>query len=343
MKNFYSLATLSFFFFSAVAQQPGVAINTDGSAPHASAMLDIKSTTKGLLIPSMTFSQRNAIADPAEGLLVNDLTNRRIFVYRDGKWQFFIDNSFWAQSASRNWVYNGSDSVGIGNAAPNERLHVSGNIRATGDLKLSGNAGIGVSTPEQPLHIRTTASGEGMLLDAINPIIQLRQSNTPNPGYSNTGFVQSSGDNFRLGTNSGNTTGNVVIRMNGADRLTIHPQGDGNTPSKITTPNTGAMNMLPLCYGRVSFNGTIMSGTPNVSCVLIQTDPNGFGNYLYELSCPQFTENTIIFITLNGIGIGTTFTSPPCQYIGSGKFRVTFRSIPLGNNLQCDFSFIAYQ
>jgi hypothetical protein len=335
----YIFILLLLFIYSAIAAQQGVAISTDGSAPHASAMLDIKSTTKGLLIPSMTFSQRNAIADPAEGLLVNDLTNRRIFVYRDGKWQFFIDNSFWAQSASRNWVYNGSDSVGIGNAAPNERLHVSGNIRATGDLKLSGNAGIGVSTPEQPLHIRTTASGEGMLLDAINPIIQLRQSNTPNPGYSNTGFVQSSGDNFRLGTNSGNTTGNVVIRMNGADRLTIHPQGDGNTPSKITTPNTGAMNMLPICYGRVSSLGEMISGTTNVSAVLWQG-----GNASYRLSCPQFTETTTIIITINHYADYQKHRAPTCIYSsGSNGFLVTFYDLDTGDRTLSSFNFLAYQ
>ena len=45
-----------------------VAINADGSAPDGSAMLDIKSTTKGLLIPRMTTVQRTAIPAPAIGL-----------------------------------------------------------------------------------------------------------------------------------------------------------------------------------------------------------------------------------------------------------------------------------
>ncbi len=47
-----------------------VAINNDGTDAHPSAMLDIKSTTRGALIPRMTFEQRNAIPDPAEGLMV---------------------------------------------------------------------------------------------------------------------------------------------------------------------------------------------------------------------------------------------------------------------------------
>ena len=38
-----------------------VAINTDGSVSDNSAMLDVKSTTKGMLIPRMTLSERDDI------------------------------------------------------------------------------------------------------------------------------------------------------------------------------------------------------------------------------------------------------------------------------------------
>jgi hypothetical protein len=47
-----------------------VGINTDGSVPNNSAMLDVKSTNKGLLPPRMTTSERNDIPTPAAGLLI---------------------------------------------------------------------------------------------------------------------------------------------------------------------------------------------------------------------------------------------------------------------------------
>ncbi|MBK6966757.1 MAG: hypothetical protein IPH20_23375 [Bacteroidales bacterium] len=47
-----------------------VSINTDASAPDNSAMLDVKSTTKGALVPRMTIAQRDAIVNPAKGLLI---------------------------------------------------------------------------------------------------------------------------------------------------------------------------------------------------------------------------------------------------------------------------------
>ncbi len=47
-----------------------VAVNSDGTPPHPSAMLDIKSSDKGLLPPRMTFAEINAIANPASGLII---------------------------------------------------------------------------------------------------------------------------------------------------------------------------------------------------------------------------------------------------------------------------------
>jgi hypothetical protein len=49
-----------------------VAINADGSQPDGSAILDVKSTAKGMLIPRVTTIQRNAISTPATGLIVFD-------------------------------------------------------------------------------------------------------------------------------------------------------------------------------------------------------------------------------------------------------------------------------
>jgi len=48
----------------------GIAINTNSANPDASALLDMASTTKGMLIPRMTYVQRNGIVSPATGLLI---------------------------------------------------------------------------------------------------------------------------------------------------------------------------------------------------------------------------------------------------------------------------------
>lgn len=60
-----------------------VAINTDNSTPDASAILDIKSTDKGLLIPRITQAERNDMATLAQGLLIFN-TSSNSFQYYDG-------------------------------------------------------------------------------------------------------------------------------------------------------------------------------------------------------------------------------------------------------------------
>ena len=61
-----------------------MAINTDGAVPDTSAMLDIKSTSKGVLIPKMTRAQRLAIAGPATGLLIFQTDDTHGFYYNAG-------------------------------------------------------------------------------------------------------------------------------------------------------------------------------------------------------------------------------------------------------------------
>lgn len=68
MKLFLSTTLVLFCLFT----HAQVAINTDGTNAHASAVPDLKSTTKGLLIPRVTTAQRTAIASPAHGLMVFD-------------------------------------------------------------------------------------------------------------------------------------------------------------------------------------------------------------------------------------------------------------------------------
>lgn len=81
--KFYTLYLLAFSISTTVAAQ-NVAINTDGSQPHSSALVDMKSDSKGLLIPRMTIQQRTSIASPATGLLVYQTESPEGFYYNKG-------------------------------------------------------------------------------------------------------------------------------------------------------------------------------------------------------------------------------------------------------------------
>lgn len=55
--------------------------------PHASAMLDVASSEKGMLIPRMSSTQRTAIAAPANGLLVYDTDTASFWFYQGSGWK----------------------------------------------------------------------------------------------------------------------------------------------------------------------------------------------------------------------------------------------------------------
>ncbi len=217
------LFTASFFCITTIAFSQAVGIGT--ASPNGSAMLEVVSSNKGLLIPRM--ASKASIGSPVEGLIVYETGTKLFYQYDGTAWRKMLNSTFWNSSDTRAFVYNTTDSVGIGTSLPSEKLHVSnGNFRLTGDLKMSGDAGIGVTTPEQRLHVRSANSSEGILLEAINPILQLRQSNTPLTGYTDKGFIQLNGEDIRLGTNSSNNSGKLVIRTNGSDRMWVDSAGN---------------------------------------------------------------------------------------------------------------------
>ncbi len=67
--------------------QGQVSINDSGAAPDPSAMFDVQSTDKGMLIPRLTSAQRNGISSPADGLLVYDITDSDFYFYDGTAWQ----------------------------------------------------------------------------------------------------------------------------------------------------------------------------------------------------------------------------------------------------------------
>jgi len=71
-----------------------VSITTDGSAPDNSAILDVKSTTTGVLLPHMTSAQRNVITSPANGLMIFQTDGVSGFYYYNSvSWQLISESS----------------------------------------------------------------------------------------------------------------------------------------------------------------------------------------------------------------------------------------------------------
>ena len=106
-----------------------VSITGDNSAPDGSAMLDVKSTSRGMLIPRMTAAQRDAIASPANGLMIYCTDNNQFYTNKGTP-----TAKNWVMVSSQ-WMSNGSDIyynngyVGIGTSTPTAPLEVHGHAK----------------------------------------------------------------------------------------------------------------------------------------------------------------------------------------------------------------------
>ncbi len=83
------LLILALIFFHPAFSQ--VAVNEDGSSPTASAMLEVKSTSKGFLPPRMTMVQRDGISSPAAGLVIYNTDVKGLNLFDGTKWTTLSD------------------------------------------------------------------------------------------------------------------------------------------------------------------------------------------------------------------------------------------------------------
>jgi len=118
--------TLIFLAFSwSVTFSQNLGLNGDGSPPEPSAMLDVKSTSKGFLAPRMTMEQRNAIEAPATGLLVFQTDNNPGYYVYDGTSWFNISARASGPSAGELQYWDGSGWIGIEAGQPGQFLQVN--------------------------------------------------------------------------------------------------------------------------------------------------------------------------------------------------------------------------
>ncbi|MEM9823610.1 MAG: hypothetical protein AAF985_21170, partial [Bacteroidota bacterium] len=143
MKKFSLLFFL--FLLGQQAFSQGVGINNDSSPPDSSAMLDVKSTAKGILIPRMTTAEKADIPTPATGLMVFDNTTL----------------SFWYYNGTA-WVEIGADHLGNHTATTN--IQTAGNyISNDGDnegifVDTNGKVGVGTNNPSTLIEAQSSAS-----------------------------------------------------------------------------------------------------------------------------------------------------------------------------------------
>jgi trimeric autotransporter adhesin len=284
--------------FSTFLNAQSVGINT--TTPDASAALDVKSTTKGLLIPRMTTVQRTAIITAATGLQVFDTDTKSVWFYNGTVWsQLSVGNNGWNLT---------------GNAATNPSTNFMG------------------TTDNQPLRFRVNNVWAGEIHPTSGNVffgLGAGQSNTT--GNNNTavgdhalnvntiGIFNSAYGYYAL---AANTTGGGNT-ANGYQTLYSNTIGYNNTANGIRalysnttgTNNTGNGNVT--LYSNTT--GISNTATGSVALYSNTTGSNNTANGYYALASNTTGDNNIAMglEALNnnstasqntGIGNGALFT-----------------------------------
>jgi len=147
-----------------VNAQVGIGTTT----PNASAVLDLTSTTQGLLPPRMTQAQRSAISSPTTGLMVYQTDGTSGLYFHTGSAWVYIINA----SGSTLPVANGGTGSTTGSitgtsaltfAAGGTNQDVTITPTGTGNTVLNGDAVVGTASPNASAVLEAASTTKGFL------------------------------------------------------------------------------------------------------------------------------------------------------------------------------------
>lgn len=209
------IAIIILLFSNQIIFAQGIGVNDDNSNPDPSAMLDVKSTTKGVLVPRMSSAQRTSITGPATGLLVFDTTS----------------SSF--------WFFNGSIWVEIGTGASNQTLSYTGSTLTissgnsvtvpNGDITevIAGNGLTGGGTAGSATLSVAADNGLNTSTSDVKLGGTLREATQINQGAHNMTYNLNGSGDFRVLDNG---TTHFEVRDNGLSYFGGHTHWkDGST------------------------------------------------------------------------------------------------------------------
>jgi microcystin-dependent protein len=251
-----------------------VGINT--VTPDTSAALHIVSKPygQGLLIPRLTEAQRVAIPNPAQGLMVYDLTANLFYMNLNaGSHNWFAINPLLTQgkATAPNVAYTSPvvTNVGIGTTNPMATLDVAGDINAstsvtTNTLNVNGFAPNALVPSGGIIMWRGASVPPGWnLCDGTNGTPDLRgkfvvgvgQSLTAAPGDINPTYAlnQTGGENLHTikipelpkHTHNANGDGATISASGGNHDHTVRPNGQGTGEERSSGQTGGLANDSP--------------------------------------------------------------------------------------------------
>jgi FG-GAP repeat len=215
--------------------QSNIGIGT--ATPNASAMLDISSTGKGLLIPRFTTPNRNGIAGPAKGLMVYDSTLNTFVFYNGTFWTELINtnNNLWQKNGVN--IYTNAPNTGIGTGTPAFGLHVVNTNAQDGGWAqgiMIENVNQGADVGEAAISFRNTSFSAGKQWS-----IGINQGSSPLAFNFGTTFA---GGNTRMVVDTIGRVGIGTITPDSSAQLHLNSTNKGLIIPRMTSAQRNAID-----------------------------------------------------------------------------------------------------
>jgi len=254
---------------TAAQAQNNVGIGTNAANPAPSAVLDLSSTSQGLLAPRMSQAQRNAIGAPATGLLVYQTDNTPgFYVYTGSAWTAVAGSGTQGPIGPQGPIGN-TGAAGT-NGAPGA-AGPQGPIGNTGAAGAPGAAGTngapGAAGPQGPIGNTGAAGTNGA------PGVAGTNGTNGAPGVAGTngtnGAPGAAGTNGTNGTNgqgvpTGGTAGQVLSKIDGTNyntQWTTPTGGSGTFPSIELSVANNVQQTISSLFNSSNFTTLTLSGT----------------------------------------------------------------------------------
>ncbi|MEO7044958.1 MAG: tail fiber domain-containing protein [Ferruginibacter sp.] len=311
LKAITLIMAITFITKTSKAQSVGIGTTT----PDASSLLDIESTTKGLLVPRMSNTQRNAIASPAIGLMIYQTDATPGFYYYTGTiWtaavgiagaNLTLSNLISPTAINQSLVPATTNSVNIGSPTLLwKNGYFSGDALINGLTIGRGGSGI---ISNNALGINALVSNTTGTYNIANGYKALSLNTTGSYNTANGVYSLSSNTTGRGNTANGqgalgaNTTGNNNT-ANGAAALGANTTGSNNAANGqgALYSNTTGSNNTANGFAALSANTTGYNNTANGNTAL---EYNLTGYYNTANGDIALQDNTTgFFNTANGQG-----------------------------------------